>query len=321
MIQGLKAIETVYNGYRFRSRLEARWAVFFDALGIQYEYEKEGFELDGGERYLPDFWLPQQEIWVEVKPEAPEDVRATKTAQLVKASGRGAWIVAGEPSSCRVFALSAEEPTSWLYCHTTDIDGLDLCTRCGQLTIDFPLPCCLELTYPARDPRVSKAALIARSARFEFGERPDLTIVDTQARSAKVYFAGKVEGEWREKLGLPRWAAAGEYYRSARAWGWRYAGPTIQSIDHNTSRHDVVNVCLSEIRHCEAVFAYVDTNDAHGTLVELGYATAFNKPMFVAFSSAQKRMDMWFVANVTRRTTITSDPVEAFRLFENWWNR
>jgi hypothetical protein len=53
----VKAIETAYKGYRFRSRLEARWAVFFDALGIVWEYEKEGFELPSG-RYLPDFWIP-----------------------------------------------------------------------------------------------------------------------------------------------------------------------------------------------------------------------------------------------------------------------
>jgi len=53
----IKAIETSYKGYLFRSRLEARWAVFFDALGIVWEYEREGFELDGL-RYLPDFWLP-----------------------------------------------------------------------------------------------------------------------------------------------------------------------------------------------------------------------------------------------------------------------
>ena len=39
----IKAIETIYNGYRFRSRLEARWAVFFDEIGIKYEYEKEGY--------------------------------------------------------------------------------------------------------------------------------------------------------------------------------------------------------------------------------------------------------------------------------------
>lgn len=51
----LKPIETFYNGYRFRSRLEARWAVFFDALGVEYEYEPEGFLLPSGRRYLPDF--------------------------------------------------------------------------------------------------------------------------------------------------------------------------------------------------------------------------------------------------------------------------
>jgi hypothetical protein len=52
-----RAIETSYNGYRFRSRLEARWAVFFHALGVKYKYESEGFDL-GGVYYLPDFWLP-----------------------------------------------------------------------------------------------------------------------------------------------------------------------------------------------------------------------------------------------------------------------
>lgn len=51
----IKAIETLYNGYRFRSRLEARWAVFFDSLGVKYEYEPEGFLLPSGKYYLPDF--------------------------------------------------------------------------------------------------------------------------------------------------------------------------------------------------------------------------------------------------------------------------
>ena len=55
MNETIKAIETYYNGYRFRSRLEARWAVFFDALGVDYEYEPEGFKLQDGECYLPDF--------------------------------------------------------------------------------------------------------------------------------------------------------------------------------------------------------------------------------------------------------------------------
>lgn len=50
---------TNYNGYHFRSRLEARWAVFFEAMSIQYRYEYEDFMLPGGTRYLPDFYFPQ----------------------------------------------------------------------------------------------------------------------------------------------------------------------------------------------------------------------------------------------------------------------
>ena len=73
-METIKAIETEYNGYRFRSRLEARWAVFFDAAGIKYQYEPEGFEVsnfyqDGKVyRYLPDFYLPQFKCYAEVKP-------------------------------------------------------------------------------------------------------------------------------------------------------------------------------------------------------------------------------------------------------------
>lgn len=62
----VQAIETTYRGYRFRSRLEARWAVFFDALGVQWQYEPQGF-LVGGTPYLPDFYLPEHGTWVEVK--------------------------------------------------------------------------------------------------------------------------------------------------------------------------------------------------------------------------------------------------------------
>lgn len=65
----IKAIETKYKGYRFRSRLEARWAVFFDALGLEWEYEPEGYDLGDLGWYLPDFYLPEEKIWVEVKPD------------------------------------------------------------------------------------------------------------------------------------------------------------------------------------------------------------------------------------------------------------
>lgn len=60
-----KPIETHYKGHRFRSRLEARWAVFFDHLGIRWTYEPQGYETSAGP-YLPDFWVGNLG-WIEVK--------------------------------------------------------------------------------------------------------------------------------------------------------------------------------------------------------------------------------------------------------------
>jgi hypothetical protein len=73
----IQAIPTSYAGCLFRSRIEARWAVFFDHLGIRWEHEPEGFETSAG-RYLPDFRIRTvgRSQWFEVKPEdAPEDPR------------------------------------------------------------------------------------------------------------------------------------------------------------------------------------------------------------------------------------------------------
>ncbi|MFA5567585.1 MAG: hypothetical protein WC972_02955 [Trueperaceae bacterium] len=62
-----KAIQTRYKGYHFRSRLEARWAVMLDHLGLEWEYEVEGFEFPNGVKYLPDFWLPSSNVFLEIK--------------------------------------------------------------------------------------------------------------------------------------------------------------------------------------------------------------------------------------------------------------
>lgn len=78
----IKAIETVYNGYKFRSRLEARWAVFFDTLGVEYLYEPEGFDLENGIWYLPDFYLPTTEIWIEIKSTKPSEDEIAKARRL-----------------------------------------------------------------------------------------------------------------------------------------------------------------------------------------------------------------------------------------------
>lgn len=79
----MKAIETRYAGCRFRSRLEARWAVFFDALGIEWYYEPEGFETAYG-RYLPDFWLPDSKAWIEIKGGKPTKREVAKCAGVAR---------------------------------------------------------------------------------------------------------------------------------------------------------------------------------------------------------------------------------------------
>ena len=91
----IKAIETVYDGYRFRSRLEARWAVFFDTLGIEYRYEPEGYNLEGI-WYLPDFFLPKQQCWLEIKPDLPTHEEREKAIRLSIASRKPVIILAGD---------------------------------------------------------------------------------------------------------------------------------------------------------------------------------------------------------------------------------
>jgi hypothetical protein len=63
----IKAIPTTYAGTRFRSRLEARWAAFFDLAGLEWEYEP--CDMDG---WCPDFALMVNgaAVYAEVKPVA-----------------------------------------------------------------------------------------------------------------------------------------------------------------------------------------------------------------------------------------------------------
>jgi hypothetical protein len=131
-VGGIKPIETLYRGYRFRSRLEARWAVFFDGAGIAWQYEPEGFDLSNvkvtrkyepdlppglAEQlaeldlppvrvwnepedmqayaplwYLPDFYLPEQDYWVEVKPTFPTEREIVLMKRLVMATGKDGYI-------------------------------------------------------------------------------------------------------------------------------------------------------------------------------------------------------------------------------------
>ncbi|HEX9086733.1 MAG TPA: hypothetical protein VF867_04325 [Arthrobacter sp.] len=62
-----KALEVLYSGKVFRSRLEARWAVFLDLMQVNWDYEPCHYEIGPDLYYLPDFYLPDLQLWLEVK--------------------------------------------------------------------------------------------------------------------------------------------------------------------------------------------------------------------------------------------------------------
>ncbi|MGH3626303.1 MAG: hypothetical protein ACRDRL_02490 [Sciscionella sp.] len=86
----MSAIPTFYDRIEYRSRLEARWAAFFDQLGWQYIYEP--FDAD---HYIPDFIIHGDgPLLVEIKPVVtPEEYELVAT----EIDGRlgdddGAWL-------------------------------------------------------------------------------------------------------------------------------------------------------------------------------------------------------------------------------------
>lgn len=93
----IQALPTNYNGITFRSRTEARWAVFFEALGIVWEHEREGFDVSG-RWYLPDFHLPQFPLWFEVKPDETDGSERGHFGELCRLSGKAGIIAYGPPN-------------------------------------------------------------------------------------------------------------------------------------------------------------------------------------------------------------------------------
>lgn len=183
--------------------------MFFDALGLQWEYEPEGFVLPDGTHYLPDFRVtgPQGMVsWYEIKPE-----HATQDAKL---DAFNLSIHRNEDLHGRVSAtLLSGDPRTYLALDDPDpCNPPVVCPRCGAVghlnneirwdgydhfAVDC-FPCDVDTPCGSGNPiekgllapvtphkgsllisqenywhwmtAVSKAATAARSARFEHGE-------------------------------------------------------------------------------------------------------------------------------------------------------
>jgi len=111
-MRNVEAIETEVGGISYRSRTEARWAIFFEALGVDVEYEAHHIRLSDGVGYLPDFYIPAFKAWFEVK--AGNDAIVTEEAnkaRLLSADQKGhrVWLAIGAPSAEESNILTLEQ--------------------------------------------------------------------------------------------------------------------------------------------------------------------------------------------------------------------
>jgi len=138
----MRAIETLYMGYRFRSRLEARWAAFYDKLGVKWAYEEEGFDLrfDANESvfYLPDFHL-EGIGYIEIKPKEPDAIENKKAERLALHTKENVYIFFGEIP----FPEPNMEYQDSAHVFLADGHGWDMhqwwcrCATCGKFGIEF----------------------------------------------------------------------------------------------------------------------------------------------------------------------------------------
>ena len=193
----IKAIETKYKGYRFRSRLEARWAVFFDALELDWEYEPQGFNIDGI-LYLPDFKVlypgrdksERHYEWFEVKGDIL-NISLEECEKIVAfAKHKEITILDGPPRPAmfnQIYpdgegkiathlgkAIDANELKNMLGKLAGSDDttrfGFALWSSKGRMWIDDHKNYFSPTTYFGCSNKIELASEAARSARFEHGE-------------------------------------------------------------------------------------------------------------------------------------------------------
>jgi hypothetical protein len=247
----IKPIETLYHGYRFRSRLEAKWAVFLDRLSIPWEYEHQGFDV-AGEWYLPDFFLPEHDAYLEIKPPRRH----------------------------------VETPTVYL------------AGKMGE--------------------RHDYRGIFGRDSRRYASYGPN----------------GNADWDWSWGNGDPHSIRIGVHDLG-------YSGPYTASCDHGCahgSQHKAancgeqgredglkrLNLCRLGVETCSLFFAHFETADQFGTLVELGWANARKKRIWMTMDEALRARvgydkskgfsfgdhDLWFAEFCADKFAVTDKPIE-----------
>lgn len=200
----IKPIETYYKGIKFRSRTEARWAVFFDACGIKWDYEHEGYVVGDNLCYLPDFLIYNVgirgcekggqafDLYIEVKGNnkiTPEEIeKIEKFSAVTNEEDREDWdkllknkknilVVGSVPQNLEDMRALNNEDNDFYSFKYIDEDPyqLYLCVKDNQLLLRGSDTNYMSDIYETKyEKELEEKLAIARSARFEFGETPDI---------------------------------------------------------------------------------------------------------------------------------------------------
>jgi len=172
-----------YEGTWFKSKLEARWAVFFDSFNMKWKYESRGFFLKKSNLYyLPDFYLPDLDVWWEVKPDEPGEVEQEKCSDLCEQTKSRVFVAFGDipfphpgdgiSAYCWMYHLCNEQikgagtigwDSSYWWC---------LCNSCLKAGIEYE----------------GRAARICRHDEDDKGYNYDSYILLTAYRNARIAF-------------------------------------------------------------------------------------------------------------------------------------
>lgn len=170
---------TWYDNYFFRSKLEAKWAVFFDLLKIKWGYEPESFTCDDGSQYTPDFYLPDvylrkiKGVYIEIKPDHFHDSNYTRRIASSLKDGN-LVVLYGDPLKAIIeYAHFGENQNEQLQPFWDNCMVFMFCENCRTTKIEFDegnyyyCPAC-DSSLLGANLEVSHACETARNFRFQF---------------------------------------------------------------------------------------------------------------------------------------------------------
>ena len=173
----ITALPAKYAGTRYRSRMEARWAVFMDHMGIKFEYESEGFEL-GGVCYLPDFYIPKLDVFMEIKNPLAEN-GGRKPKILAEKSGKNVYLFVSNPATPNWDDYDREGATCyfsdggidhhflWCECSTGRHVGIEFDGRSDRIGCGCPISDHGDKGYNYDTERLRKCYNISSAWRFD----------------------------------------------------------------------------------------------------------------------------------------------------------